>query len=84
MLDANQMKIYNISDCMTCNMNKNNYIPRLTGFGANRTFVGLHNSSSWPGRTDKHNDISICDASVQTPCDNNKVVLSFQLFSVEK
>lgn len=32
---------------------------RFTGFGANITLTGLHSSSSCPGLTDKHNDISI-------------------------
>lgn len=60
------------------------YIPRLTGFGANNTLVGLQSSSSWPGRTDRHSDMSIWEASVQTQCDSNNVVRSFQLFSGEK
>lgn len=57
---------------------------RFTGFGANITLTGLQSSSSCPGLTDKHNDISIGLASVQTPCDNNKLVRRRQLFAAEE
>lgn len=60
------------------------YIPLLTGFGANSTFTGLHSSSSCPGLTDRHSDMSICVASVQTPCDTKSVVRRRQLFSIAR
>lgn len=53
-------------------------MPLFTGFGANMTLTGLHNSSSCPGRTDKHSDISIWLASVHTPCESNRLVRSRQ------
>lgn len=56
-------------------------MPRFTGFGANITLTGLHNSNSWPGLTDRHSDISIWLASVHTLCDNSKLVRRRQLFA---
>lgn len=56
----------------------------MTGSGANITLTDLQSSSSCPGLTDEHSEISIWLAFVHTLCDNSRPVRSRQLFPTSK